>query len=134
MSYEDLKKLYFDPALGSVFTEQPASSIGANTGVSFRFRTQQPLQLISVTVKNETRPLADPRPAFFTVGNEVDVGNNSGMKQISGYNDGHWRLDPPIKLLAAQYVCILAYGDNNDVIGCQLETSEPIQFVARVVS
>lgn len=131
---QDLKEEYFDPGIGSVFFEVPAASIGANTGVSFRFRTRTPIRLISVTATNQTRPLADSRPAFFTVGNEPDVGKNSGMKHISGYNDGDWRLNPPIQVLSGQWVCVLAYGDANDVIGCHLETSESVTYVGRVVS
>lgn len=125
----------FDALPGSVFHEQPPKTIGANTGCQYDWLAVNEVQVISVTIKNETRPTADPRDAFFVTGPSPGVGGVAhGVKYASRFNDAHWRLAPPIKLRRGEYLSLLTHGENNDVIGAQIETSEAMNFRRRLLS
>lgn len=128
-------KVDFDPAPGSIFTDVATASIGANTGVQLDLQAVVNTLIISVTIKNETRPTADPRDAFVITGPEKGArGVTHGVKYASRFNDAHWRFDPPIKLKKGEFMSLLAHGENNDAIGFQWETSESLKNLGRTTS
>ena len=79
-----------------------------------------PTILYGVTIVNQTRPTADPRPAFFYISPDRVTGSrNYGMQWISAYNDGAWDLSYPAYIPQGHYLRMFAYGDAGDIVGFQ---------------
>lgn len=121
----------------SEFTDIASAAIGGgNTGIEQPFQVgSTPTRLISATIKNETRPLADPRPAYIRTSNQKGgSGISHGVKHASSYNDAYWRFDPPILIKPGGIIALLHNCGDNDSVGFQIETDHPVKIMAKVIT
>ena len=104
----------------------------ALTGTSLTQLFQQvgncPTLLYGVTIVNNTRPTADPRPCYWLICEDRGGGAmNWGVKYTARFNNANWYFANPLVIPKGDFVRMVVYGETGDECGFQYASSAALK-------